>query len=182
MQRPTRSAVACWAASSSGQPCHMAHHVTRRQHATRTSPSPTAPRQHQLDLCPFLCPHRWAQWCYWTHASTCRTAPPTCRRWAATSWWRRVRQAAERVAAAAAATHGLSFRCTPTTLQACLLCRCYHSACCLVHLDAADVRSSPRSLRLPRRPQDAGADSQRVHVGQVCVRAMRCAAGPATAA
>lgn len=30
-------------------------------------------------------------WCCWTRASTCRTAPQTCKHWAATSWWHRVR-------------------------------------------------------------------------------------------
>ena len=52
----------------------------------------------------------------------------------------------------------------------------------LQYLGAADVCSSPCSLHLPRRPQDAGADSQRVHVGQVRARAVGCTAGPATAA
>lgn len=100
---------------------------SRRQHATRTSPFAHGTKA-DLDLAPFLCPHRWVQWCCWTRASTCLTAPPTCRRWAATSWWRRVRQAAGCAAAAAAATHSRAARSTPALLRACLLRRCFHSA------------------------------------------------------
>lgn len=40
---------------------------------------------------------RRAHWCCWIRASTCRTAPQTCRRWAVTSWWHQVGKAASGV-------------------------------------------------------------------------------------